>query len=88
MLDEQSQSDYDSRLSRQERQHLTSATKLSIGRISDEAIFYLMSRGLSEDEARAMLVRGFVEPVSKALPLEYAVEMNNLINLELKGSLK
>jgi Fe-S cluster assembly protein SufB len=59
-----------------------------IGRISDEAIFYLMSRGLSEEEARAMLVRGFVEPVSKALPLEYAVEMNNLINLELKGSLK
>ena len=58
-----------------------------IGRISDEAIFYLMSRGLSEDEARAMLVRGFVEPVSKALPLEYAVEMNNLINLELKGSM-
>jgi len=47
-----------------------------------------MSRGLSEDDARAMLVRGFVEPVSKALPLEYAVEMNNLINLELKGSLK
>ena len=59
-----------------------------IGRISDDAIFYLMSRGLSEDEARAMLVRGIVEPVSKALPLEYAVEMNNLINLELKGSLK
>ncbi|WP_273061777.1 Fe-S cluster assembly protein SufB [Colibacter massiliensis] len=59
-----------------------------IGRISDEAVYYLMSRGLSEDEARAMLVRGFVEPVSKALPLEYAVEMNNLINLELKGSLK
>jgi len=59
-----------------------------IGRISDEAVYYLMSRGLSEEEARAMLVRGFVEPVSKALPLEYAVEMNNLINLELKGSLK
>ncbi len=54
----------------------------TIGRISDEAVFYLMSRGLSEEEARAMLVRGFVEPVSKALPLEYAVEMNNLITLE------
>lgn len=59
-----------------------------IGRISDEAVFYLMSRGISEDEARAMIVRGFVEPIAKALPLEYAVEMNNLINLELEGARK
>ena len=58
-----------------------------IGRISDEAIFYLMTRGISEEEARAMIVRGFVEPISKELPLEYAVEMNNLINLELEGSI-
>lgn len=58
-----------------------------IGKISDEAIFYLMTRGLSEDAARAMIVRGFVEPISKELPLEYAVEMNNLINLELEGSI-
>ena len=58
-----------------------------IGRISDEAIFYLMTRGISEEEARAMLVRGFAEPISKELPLEYAVEMNNLINLELEGSI-
>ena len=58
-----------------------------IGRISDEAIFYLMTRGISEEEARAMLVRGFAEPISKELPLEYAVEMNNLINLELVGSI-
>lgn len=56
-----------------------------IGRISDEAIFYLMSRGLSEEEAKAMIVRGFVEPIAKELPLEYAVEMNNLIKLELEG---
>ena len=55
-----------------------------IGKISDEAIFYLMSRGISEKEARAMIVRGFADPISKALPLEYAVEMNNLINLELQ----
>lgn len=54
-----------------------------IGKISDEAIYYLMTRGISEEEARAMIVRGFVEPVSKELPLEYAVEMNNLIKLEL-----
>lgn len=58
-----------------------------IGRISDDAIFYLMSRGISEDEARAMIVRGFVEPISKELPLEYAVEMNRLINLELNGNI-
>ena len=56
-----------------------------IGKISDQAIFYLMSRGISEEEARAMIVRGFADPISKALPLEYAVEMNNLINLELKN---
>lgn len=58
-----------------------------IGRISDEAIFYLMSRGVDEVEARGMIVRGFVEPIAKELPLEYAVEMNNLIKLELEGSI-
>jgi len=58
-----------------------------IGRISDEAIFYLMSRGISETEAKAMIVRGFVEPISKELPLEYAVEVNNLIKLELEGTI-
>ena len=58
-----------------------------IGRISDEAIFYLTSRGLSEEEARAMIVRGFADNVSKELPLEYAVEMNNLIGLEMHGSI-
>ncbi|CAI3538003.1 FeS cluster assembly protein [Clostridium neonatale] len=58
-----------------------------IGKISDESIFYLMTRGISEDEAKSMIVRGFVEPISKELPLEYAVEMNNLINIELEGSI-
>ena len=58
-----------------------------IGRISDEALFYLMSRGISEDEAKAMIVRGFVEPISKELPLEYAVELNKLIELELEGTI-
>ena len=56
-----------------------------IGRISDEAIFYLMSRGIREEDARAMIVSGFADPVSKELPLEYAVEMNNLIKLEMTG---
>lgn len=58
-----------------------------IGRISDDDIYYLMSRGISEEEAKAMLVRGFAEPISKALPLEYAVEMNRLIDLEFEGSI-
>lgn len=58
-----------------------------IGRISDETVFYLMSRGLSEEQARAMIVRGFADNVSKELPLEYAVEMNNLIGLEMNGSI-
>lgn len=58
-----------------------------IGRISSEAIFYLMSRGIPEDEARSMIVSGFANPVSKELPLEYAVEMNNLIRLEMKGTM-
>ena len=58
-----------------------------IGRISDEAVFYLMSRGISEDEARALIVSGFADNVSKELPLEYAVEMNNLIRLEMKGAI-
>ncbi len=58
-----------------------------IGRISDDAVFYLMSRGISEEEAKALIVSGFAENVSKELPLEYAVEMNNLIRLEMKGSI-
>lgn len=58
-----------------------------IGRISDDAIFYLMSRGIDEEEAKAMIVRGFVEPITKELPLEYAVELNQLINLEFEGSI-
>ncbi|MDY2649271.1 MAG: Fe-S cluster assembly protein SufB [Pyramidobacter porci] len=58
-----------------------------IGRISDESVFYLMSRGIPEDEARAMIVSGFADNVSKELPLEYALEMNNLIRLEMKGSI-
>ena len=58
-----------------------------IGSISDEAVFYLMSRGMSEEDARACIVSGFADNVSKELPLEYAVEMNNLIRLEMKGSI-
>jgi len=61
------------------------AHEAKIGKISEKAIFYLMTRGLSEEDAKAMIVRGFAYPISKELPVEYAAEMNNLINLELKG---
>ena len=59
----------------------------TIGRISDDTILYRMSRGCSEEEARTMVVNGFANPVSKELPLEYAVEMNNLIKLEMEGAI-
>lgn len=58
-----------------------------IGRISDDAIYYLMSRGIKEEDARAMIVSGFADPIAKELPVEYAVEMNNLITLEMNGSI-
>ena len=58
-----------------------------IGSISNDAIFYLMSRGMTEEDARALIVSGFADNVSKELPVEYAVEMNNLIRLEMKGSI-
>ena len=57
------------------------------GGISNDAVFYLMSRGMSEEDARALIVSGFADNVSKELPVEYAVEMNNLIRLEMKGSI-
>ncbi len=58
-----------------------------IGRISDNVVFYLMSRGIPEDEAKLMIVNGFVNPIAKELPLEYAVELNNLISIELEGTI-
>jgi Fe-S cluster assembly protein SufB len=58
----------------------------SVSKIGDEQLFYLMSRGLSQSEASAMIVAGFVEPIVKELPLEYAVEMNRLIQIQMEGS--
>lgn len=59
----------------------------TVSRISEEQLFYLMSRGLSEEEATEMIVMGFIEPFAKELPMEYAVELNQLIKLEMEGSL-
>src|ERR1700691_989071 len=58
----------------------------TVSKIGDEQLFYLMSRGLSESQASAMVVSGFVEPITKELPLEYAIEMNRLIELQMEGS--
>ena len=58
----------------------------SVSKIGEEQLFYLTSRGISEIEAMAMIVRGFIEPIAKELPLEYAVELNRLIELEMEGS--
>ena len=58
----------------------------TVSKLNDEQIFYLMSRGLPEDSAMALIVRGFLDPVAKELPLEYAVELNRLIELEMEGS--
>jgi Fe-S cluster assembly protein SufB len=57
----------------------------TVSRIEEEKLFYLMSRGLSETEAKAMITRGFMEPIMVNLPLEYALELNRLIELELEG---
>ena len=59
----------------------------SVSRIGEEQMFYLMSRGIGEDEAAAMIVGGFIEPLVKELPMEYAVEMNRLIQLQMEGSI-
>ena len=58
----------------------------TVSRISEDQLFYLMQRGLNEDEAAAMIVRGFVEPIARELPMEYAIELNRLIELQMEGA--
>ncbi len=86
MLDSESRSDTIP-VNTLETDDVSFAHEATIGKISDQAIFYLMSRGLSEEEAKALIVRGFAEPIAKSFPVEYAVEMNRLINLELEGTI-
>ena len=69
-----------------EEQTASVGHEATVSKIGAEQLFYLMSRGLSEEEASAMIVRGFIEPIAKLLPLEYAVELNRLIELEMEGS--
>ena len=70
-----------------ETDDVTFSHEAKIGKISDKSIYYLMTRGLSEDDAKGLIVRGFAEPIAKAFPVEYAVEMNRLINMELEGTI-
>jgi len=67
-------------------QDVSAGHEATAGRVSDDQIFYLRTRGLSEQEALAMIVSGFVEPIVKELPMEYAIELNRLIQLEMEGS--
>ena len=62
------------------------AHEATVSKVSDEQLFYLMSRGMGEDEAMAMIVRGFVEPIARELPMEYALELNRLIELQMEGA--
>ncbi|MEV0545849.1 MULTISPECIES: Fe-S cluster assembly protein SufB [Nocardia] len=65
---------------------VTMGHEATVSKVSEEQLFYLMSRGLTEDEAMAMIVRGFVEPIAKELPMEYALELNRLIELQMEGA--
>ena len=58
----------------------------TVSKVSDDQLFYLMSRGMAEDEAMAMIVRGFIEPIARELPMEYALELNRLIELQMEGA--
>ncbi len=59
----------------------------TVSKVGEEQIFYLQSRGMSEEEASKMIVNGFIEPITKELPMEYAVELNRLIELQMEGSI-
>lgn len=85
LLDEESRSDTYPYMDVKEEK-ISLGHEATVSKIGDEQLFYLMSRGLSEAEATALIVRGFIEPVVKELPMEYALEMNRLIELQMEGS--
>lgn len=85
MLDEQSRSDTYPYIEVDE-DDVSIGHEASVSKIGEEQLFYLTSRGLSEVEASSMVVSGFIEPIVKELPMEFAVEMNRLIQLQMEGS--
>jgi Fe-S cluster assembly protein SufB len=86
LLDEKSRSDTYPYIEIEE-DNVSVGHEASVSKIGEEQLFYLMSRGIGEDEAAAMIVGGFIEPLVKELPMEYAVEMNRLIQLQMEGSI-
>jgi Fe-S cluster assembly protein SufB len=70
-----------------DQQKVSVGHEASVSKIGEEQLFYLMSRGLSEEDATTMVVSGFIEPLVKELPMEYAVEMNRLIQLQMVDSI-
>lgn len=86
LLDEDSRSDTYPYMDIQE-EDASIGHEATVSKVADDQIFYLMSRGLSEEAAMAMIVRGFIEPIAKELPMEYAVELNRLIELQMEGSI-
>jgi Fe-S cluster assembly protein SufB len=86
LLDENSRSDTYPYIEIDE-DDVTIGHEASVSKVGEEQLFYLMSRGLSEDEAASMVVAGFIEPLVKELPMEYAIEMNRLIQLQMEGSI-
>ena len=69
-----------------QEEDVSMAHEATVSKISQDQLFYLMQRGLGEDEAAAMVVRGFVEPIARELPMEYALELNRLIELQMEGA--
>ena len=69
-----------------EEERVNVGHEATVSKIGDEQLFYLTSRGINKNEAAAMIVSGFIEPIVKELPMEYAVEMNRLIQLQMEGS--
>ena len=86
MLDENSQSDTYPYIE-VDNDQVNIEHEARVSKIGEEQLFYLMSRGLSEEDASAMIVNGFIEPLVKELPMEYAVELNKLIQLQMEGSI-
>ena len=86
LLDEDSRSDTYPYMDIQE-EDCSIGHEATVSKVADDQLFYLMSRGLSEEAAMAMIVRGFIEPIAKELPMEYAVELNRLIELQMEGSI-
>ena len=86
ILDEESQSDTYPYIEIDSNQ-VSIEHEATVSKIGEDQLFYLMSRGISEMEAAAMIVNGFVEPLVKELPMEYAMELNKLIQLQMEGSI-